>query len=47
MAQIQSLFFPPSLSTGFPNEPAAEIALKTVHDWIVSNQDEVGATGSG
>lgn len=35
------------LSTGFPNEPAAEIALKTVHDWIVSNQDEVGAAGSG
>uniref|UniRef100_A0A8C1PQU8 Mono-ADP ribosylhydrolase 2 n=1 Tax=Cyprinus carpio TaxID=7962 RepID=A0A8C1PQU8_CYPCA len=25
----------------FPNEPAAEIALKTVHDWILSNQDEI------
>uniref|UniRef100_A0A672QH23 Mono-ADP ribosylhydrolase 2 n=1 Tax=Sinocyclocheilus grahami TaxID=75366 RepID=A0A672QH23_SINGR len=29
------------LSTGFPNEPAAEIALKTVCDWILSNQDEI------
>lgn len=35
------------LSAGFPNEPAAEIALKTVRDWILSNQDEVGATGGG
>lgn len=36
-----------SLSTGFPNEPAAEIALKTVHDWIEANQKKVGAVRSG
>ncbi|KAK7148357.1 hypothetical protein R3I93_012622 [Phoxinus phoxinus] len=40
---LRSVAFP-CISTGiygFPNEPAAEIALKTVHDWIVSNQDEI------
>ncbi|TRY55860.1 hypothetical protein DNTS_027372 [Danionella cerebrum] len=25
----------------FPNEPAAEIALETVHDWIKKNPDEI------
>ncbi|XP_043111005.1 ADP-ribose glycohydrolase MACROD2 isoform X2 [Puntigrus tetrazona] len=40
---LRSVAFP-CISTGiygFPNEPAAEIALKTVHDWILSNQDEI------
>ncbi|XP_067278545.1 ADP-ribose glycohydrolase MACROD2 [Pseudorasbora parva] len=40
---LRSVAFP-CISTGiygFPNEPAAEIALKTVHEWIVSNQDEI------
>ncbi|XP_052468749.1 ADP-ribose glycohydrolase MACROD2 isoform X2 [Carassius gibelio] len=40
---LRSVAFP-CISTGiygFPNEPAAEIALKTVHDWIQSNQDEI------
>lgn len=30
------------ISTGFPNDPAAEIALKTVKGWIEKNKDEVG-----
>uniref|UniRef100_A0A9J7ZGU6 Mono-ADP ribosylhydrolase 2 n=2 Tax=Cyprinus carpio TaxID=7962 RepID=A0A9J7ZGU6_CYPCA len=40
---LRSVAFP-CISTGiygFPNEPAAEIALKTVRDWILSNQDEI------
>uniref|UniRef100_A0A671QNL5 Macro domain-containing protein n=1 Tax=Sinocyclocheilus anshuiensis TaxID=1608454 RepID=A0A671QNL5_9TELE len=40
---LRSVAFP-CISTGiygFPNEPAAEIALKTVHDWILSKQDEI------
>uniref|UniRef100_A0A671QNM0 Macro domain-containing protein n=1 Tax=Sinocyclocheilus anshuiensis TaxID=1608454 RepID=A0A671QNM0_9TELE len=40
---LRSVAFP-CISTGiygFPNEPAAEIALKTVCDWILSNQDEI------
>ncbi|XP_059421951.1 ADP-ribose glycohydrolase MACROD2 isoform X3 [Carassius carassius] len=40
---LRSVAFP-CISTGiygFPNEPAAEIALKTVHDWILSNKDEI------
>lgn len=27
---------------GFPNEPAAEIALNTVKSWIEENPDKVG-----
>ncbi|XP_052428429.1 ADP-ribose glycohydrolase MACROD2 isoform X1 [Carassius gibelio] len=40
---LRSVAFP-CISTGiygFPNEPAAEIALKTVRDWILSNKDEI------
>ncbi|XP_058651057.1 ADP-ribose glycohydrolase MACROD2 isoform X1 [Onychostoma macrolepis] len=40
---LRSVAFP-CISTGiygFPNEPAAEIALKIAHDWIQSNQDEI------
>ncbi|XP_052006957.1 ADP-ribose glycohydrolase MACROD2 isoform X2 [Xyrauchen texanus] len=40
---LRSLAFP-CISTGiygFPNEPAAEIALRTVRDWILSNRDEI------
>ncbi|XP_016407563.1 O-acetyl-ADP-ribose deacetylase MACROD2-like [Sinocyclocheilus rhinocerous] len=40
---LRSVAFP-CISTGiygFPNEPAAEIALKTVCDWILSNQDKI------
>lgn len=33
--------FPLSL-LGFPNEPAAEIALNTVKSWIEENPDKVG-----
>ena len=32
-------FFP---LIGFPNEPAAEIALNTVKSWIEENPDKVG-----
>lgn len=40
---LTSLFFFPLLSfQGFPNEPAAEIALNTVKDWIEENPDKVG-----
>ncbi|XP_051504656.1 ADP-ribose glycohydrolase MACROD1-like isoform X2 [Myxocyprinus asiaticus] len=41
--KLRSLAFP-CISTGiygFPNEPAAEIALRTVRDWILSNRDEI------
>ncbi|KAL6487913.1 hypothetical protein MHYP_G00045390, partial [Metynnis hypsauchen] len=34
----------PCISTGiygFPNEPAADIALKTVRDWVEENKDEM------
>lgn len=34
-------FFPLSFQ-GFPNEPAAEIALNTVKSWIEENPDKVG-----
>ncbi|XP_048061364.1 ADP-ribose glycohydrolase MACROD2 isoform X12 [Megalobrama amblycephala] len=40
---LRSVAFP-CISTGiygFPNEPAAEIALKTVHDWIEANQKKI------
>ncbi|XP_051507924.1 ADP-ribose glycohydrolase MACROD2 isoform X2 [Myxocyprinus asiaticus] len=40
---LRSVAFP-CISTGiygFPNEPAAEIALRTVKDWILSNRDEI------
>lgn len=35
---------PPPLFSfqGFPNEPAAEIALNTVKSWIEENPDQVG-----
>lgn len=32
-----------SLRTGFPNEPAADIALNTVKDWLNENKDKVRA----
>lgn len=32
----------PFLCLGFPNEPAADIALKTVKRWIEDNPDKVG-----
>lgn len=35
---LTPLFSPP----GFPNEPAADIALDTVKKWIKDNPDEVG-----
>jgi len=35
---IDTLF----LSSGFPNEPAADIALTTVKRWIEENPDKVG-----
>ncbi|KAL7877017.1 hypothetical protein SRHO_G00036600, partial [Serrasalmus rhombeus] len=44
---LRSVAFP-CISTGiygFPNEPAADIALKTVRDWVEENKDEVGAFG--
>lgn len=34
-----TLFFP---FLGFPNEPAADIALNTVKSWIEENPDKVG-----
>lgn len=40
---LRSVAFP-CISTGiygFPNEPAAEIALKTVQEWIENHQDEI------
>lgn len=40
---LRSVAFP-CISTGiygFPNEPAAEIALKTVQEWIEKHQDEI------
>lgn len=36
---IDSFFF---TLLGFPNEPAAEIALNTVKSWIEENHDKVG-----
>ncbi|KAL7889364.1 hypothetical protein AOLI_G00016220 [Acnodon oligacanthus] len=44
---LRSVAFP-CISTGiygFPNEPAANIALETVRDWVEENKDEVGAVG--
>lgn len=32
-----------SSRTGFPNDPAAEIALDTVRDWLRENKDKVSA----
>lgn len=41
--QVLTLFFCfPFLCLGFPNEPAADIALKTVKRWIEDNPDKVG-----
>ncbi|KAK2896910.1 hypothetical protein Q8A67_011398 [Cirrhinus molitorella] len=40
---LRSVAFP-CISTGiygFPNEPAAEIAMKTVREWILDNRDEI------
>ncbi|XP_050981162.1 ADP-ribose glycohydrolase MACROD2 isoform X4 [Labeo rohita] len=40
---LRSVAFP-CISTGiygFPNDPAAEIALETVRQWILDNQDEI------
>uniref|UniRef100_A0AAR2JG60 Mono-ADP ribosylhydrolase 2 n=1 Tax=Pygocentrus nattereri TaxID=42514 RepID=A0AAR2JG60_PYGNA len=40
---LRSVAFP-CISTGiygFPNEPAADIALKTVRDWVEENKDEI------
>ncbi|XP_073691024.1 ADP-ribose glycohydrolase MACROD2 [Garra rufa] len=40
---LRSVAFP-CISTGiygFPNEPAAEIALKTVREWILDNQEKI------
>lgn len=31
-----------ALHLGFPNEPAAIIALSTIKEWLVKNQQEVG-----
>lgn len=36
------IFFFFLLFEGFPNEPAAEIALNTVKSWIEENPDKVG-----
>lgn len=36
---IDSLFL---FLLGFPNEPAADIALNTVKNWIEENPDKVG-----
>lgn len=33
---------PSSALQGFPNEPAADIALNTVKKWIKENPDKVG-----
>ncbi|XP_066536187.1 ADP-ribose glycohydrolase MACROD2 isoform X2 [Hoplias malabaricus] len=41
--KLRSVAFP-CISTGiygFPNEPAADIALKTVRDWLSENKDEI------
>lgn len=35
----------PFLFEGFPNEPAAEIALKTARSWVKRNQDKVSDVG--
>lgn len=35
-------FFSSSSLLGFPNEPAADIALNTVKSWIEENPDKVG-----
>lgn len=32
-----------SSRTGFPNDPAADIALNTVRDWLKENKDKVRA----
>lgn len=37
---IYSIF----LSSGYPNEPAADVALNTVKKWIEDNPDEVSRT---
>lgn len=39
---IDAVFFSPLSLLGFPNEPAAEIALNTVKSWIEENPDKVG-----
>lgn len=40
---IDALVFSSSSALkGFPNEPAAEIALNTVKKWIKENPDKVG-----
>lgn len=42
MTELMYLFFSPFSFQGFPNEPAAEIALNTVKSWIEENPDKVG-----
>lgn len=39
-----SLFLYSALLLGFPNEPAAVIALSTIKEWLAKNHHEVGRT---
>lgn len=41
-AVVVFFFFLPSALQGFPNDPAADIALNTVKKWIKENPDKVG-----
>lgn len=43
---MSALTCTPFLFEGFPNEPAAEIALKTARSWVRRNQEKVSGVGS-